>query len=119
MKVSFGLAQAAAYFQELMTGILKDFNFAIHLSRQYNNLQQNPLGTPFTHQNGLLKTQISQPFHEEEQVQLLLQRNLVSGTYPKCYRYQTFTFQDTCHKKQTNTNYTQTSKSFSRTSQIL
>ena len=29
LKVPFGLAQAPAYFQELMTGILKDFNFAI------------------------------------------------------------------------------------------
>ena len=29
IKIPFGLAQAPAYFQELMTGILKDFNFAI------------------------------------------------------------------------------------------
>ena len=29
IKVPFGLAQAPVYFQELMTGILKDFNFAI------------------------------------------------------------------------------------------
>ena len=29
MKVPFGLSQAPAYFQELMTGILKDFPFAI------------------------------------------------------------------------------------------
>ena len=29
VKVPFGLAQAPAYFQELMTGILKNFNFAI------------------------------------------------------------------------------------------
>ena len=29
MKVPFGLAQAPAYFQELMIGILKDFNFTI------------------------------------------------------------------------------------------
>ena len=29
MKLPFGLAQAPAYFQELMTGILKDFNFTI------------------------------------------------------------------------------------------
>ena len=29
VKVPFGLAQTPAYFQELMTGILKDFNFAI------------------------------------------------------------------------------------------
>ena len=28
VKVPFGLAQAPAYFQELMTGILKDFPFA-------------------------------------------------------------------------------------------
>ena len=29
VEVPFGLAQARAYFQELMTGILKDFSFAI------------------------------------------------------------------------------------------
>ena len=29
VKVPFGLAQAPAFLQELMTGILKDFNFAI------------------------------------------------------------------------------------------
>ena len=29
IKVSFGPVQAPAYFQGLMTGILKDFNFAI------------------------------------------------------------------------------------------
>ena len=29
VKVPFGLPQAPAYFQELMTEILKDFNFAI------------------------------------------------------------------------------------------
>ena len=29
VKVPFGLAQALAYFQELMTGILKDFSFVI------------------------------------------------------------------------------------------
>ena len=29
IKIPFGLAQVPAYFQELMTGILKDFNFVI------------------------------------------------------------------------------------------
>ena len=29
IKVPFGLTQAPPYFQELMTGILKDFNFTI------------------------------------------------------------------------------------------
>ena len=33
VKVPFCLAQAPAYVQELMTGILKDFNFAVSLSR--------------------------------------------------------------------------------------
>ena len=32
VKVPFGLAEVPAYFQELMTGILKDFNFAIAYS---------------------------------------------------------------------------------------
>ena len=32
VKVPFGLAQAPAYFQELTTGILKDFDFAIAYS---------------------------------------------------------------------------------------
>ena len=29
IKVPFGLVQAPAYFQELMTGVLKDFSFAV------------------------------------------------------------------------------------------
>ena len=29
IKVPFGLTEAAAYFQELMTGVLRDFSFAI------------------------------------------------------------------------------------------
>ena len=29
INIPFGLAQVPAYFEELMTGILKDFNFAI------------------------------------------------------------------------------------------
>ena len=37
-------------------------------------------------------------------MQLLFQRNLISRTYPKCYRYQTFTFQDTCHTTHATTN---------------
>ena len=32
IKVPFGLAHAPAYFQELMNGILKDFNFMIALT---------------------------------------------------------------------------------------
>ena len=66
MKVPFGLAQAPAYFQELMTGILKDFNFAIAYLDNIILFRQR---TPFTHQNGIQKTQIGKPFHEEKEVQ--------------------------------------------------
>ena len=38
VKVPFGLAQAPAYIQELMTGILKDFSFAIAYLDWYNNI---------------------------------------------------------------------------------
>ena len=53
VKVPFGLAQAPAYFQELMTGILRDFSLCNSLSRQHNNIQQNTPGTPLTYQNGI------------------------------------------------------------------
>ena len=82
MKVPFGLAQAPAYFQELMTGILKDFNFTIAYPDDIIIFSKNPSGAPLTHQNGLPKTQISQPFHEKEQMQLLFQRDPVSRTHP-------------------------------------
>ena len=54
VKVPFGLAQGPAYFQELMTNILKDFNFNFcsSLSGQHHNIQQNPRRTPDTHQSG-------------------------------------------------------------------
>ena len=52
VKVLFGLAQAPAYFQELMTGILKDFPIAIAylddiiiFGRQHRNT--------FTHLHGI------------------------------------------------------------------
>ena len=41
VKVPFGLAQAPAYFQELMTSILKDFNFAVAYLDDTHNIQQH------------------------------------------------------------------------------
>ena len=79
MKAPFGLAQAPAYFQELMTGYFKGFQLCNSLSRWHNNIQQNTPGTPFTHQNGLQKTQISKPFHGRRASAIsCLQRNSVS-----------------------------------------
>ena len=53
IKVPFGLAQTPAYFQELMTGILKAFAFTIANLRQNNNIQQDSRGTSITHQEGI------------------------------------------------------------------
>ena len=92
MKVPFGLAQAPAYFQELMTGILKDFNFTIAYLDDIIIFSKTPQEHLLHIRMVFKKTQISQPFHEKEQVQFLLQRNSVPRTHPQCYRYQTFTF---------------------------
>ena len=108
MKVPFGLAQAPAYFQELMTGILKDFNFPIAYLDDIIIFSKTPQ-EHLLHIRMVFKTEISQPFHKEERVQFLLQRNSVSRTHPQCYRYQTLTCQDTCHTTHPTTNYTQTS----------
>ena len=115
MKVPFGLAQAPAYFQELMTGILKDFPFAIAYLDDIIIFRK----TPLTHQNGIQKTQIGKPLREEKQVQLLLQRNTISRTHPQCYRYQTTSCLDTCHTTHANTDDTQTSHSLPWLSGIL
>ena len=50
VQVPFGLAQAPAYFQELMTGVLKRFSLCtIAYLDDVNNIQQNTPGTPLTH----------------------------------------------------------------------
>ena len=48
VKVPFGLAQAPVYFQELMTGILKDFNFAIAYLDDIIIFSKTPQNTFYT-----------------------------------------------------------------------
>ena len=49
MKVPFRIAQAPAYFQELMTLYSKGFQLCNSLSRQHNNIQQkHPRNTFYT-----------------------------------------------------------------------
>ena len=88
VKVPFGLAQAPAYFQELMTGILKDFNFAIAYLDDIIIFSKTPQECLLHIRMVFEQTQISKPFHEKEQVQFFLQRNSISRTHPQCYRYQ-------------------------------
>ena len=59
IKVPFGLTQAPAYFQELMTGILKDVNFTIAYLDDIIIFSTTPSGAPLTYQEGIQKTQIS------------------------------------------------------------
>ena len=91
VKVPFGLAQAPAYFQELMNGILKDFPFAIAYLDDiiiFSNTPQEHL----SHIHMVFKkTQVSKPLYEEKQVQFLLQRNSIFRTHSQCYRHKTTT----------------------------
>ena len=66
IKVPYGLAQAPAYFQELMTGILKDLNFTIAYLDDIIIFSKSPQKHLSHIREGLQKTQISQPFHEKE-----------------------------------------------------
>ena len=119
IKGPFGLAQAPAYFQELMTGILKDFNFTI----AYLNdiiIFSKTLQEHLSHIRKVFeKLKSAKLSMKKRKRQLLFERNQVLGTHFKCYRYQTPTIQDTCHKIHATTNHTQTSSSFSWISQIL
>ena len=120
VKVPFGLAQAPAYFQKLMTGILKDFNFTIaYLDDDIRIFSKTPQEHLLHIRMVFKKTQIGKHFHKGKQVQFLLQRNSVSRTHPQCYRYQTLTCQDTCHTTYGTTIDTQTSQSLPWFGRIL
>ena len=56
VKVPFGLVQAPAYFQELMTGYTQGLPLCHSLSGQHHHLQYDTTRTPFTHSHGIQKT---------------------------------------------------------------
>ena len=89
VKVLFGLAQAPAYFQELMTGILKDFPFAIAYLDDIIIFIKTPQEYLLHIRMVLKKTQVSKPLYEEKQVQFLPQRKSVFRTHSQCYRHKT------------------------------
>ena len=104
VKAPFGLDQAPAYFQELMTGILKDFSFAIAYLDDIIIFSK----TPQEHLSHI-RMVFEKLKLENLSMTLFLQRNSVSRTHLQCYRYQTTTCQDTCHTTHVTTNDTQTS----------
>ena len=62
VKVPFGLPQAPAYFQELMTGVLKDLPFA--MAYRHHHIQLYPRRTSTTHQDSLRETLPCQTINE-------------------------------------------------------
>ena len=118
VKVPFGLAQAPVYFQELMTGIVKDFPFAIAYLDDIIIFSKTPQ-EHLSHIRMVFKYSNQKSLHEEKQVQFFLQRNSVSGTHPQCYRYQATACQDTNHTTHVTTNDTQTSQTLPWLSGIL
>ena len=70
-KVPFGLAKEPAYFQELMTGILKDFNFTIAYLDDIIIFSKTP-EEHLTHIRMVSeKTPFSKPFNEAQQMSFL------------------------------------------------
>ena len=95
------------------------FQFCNSLFRLHHNIQQHSRRTSFTHQEGIQETTISQTLHENEQMQLLFQGNLVFRVHSKCHRDLTTTIKNTCHTTYATTHYTQTSLSISWISWLL
>ena len=91
VKVPFRLAQAPAYFQELMTSILKDFPFAIAYLDDIIIFSK----TPQKHLSHICmvfeKLQISKPLNEEKQMQFFLKGNTIFGSHSQCYWHMTST----------------------------
>ena len=90
VKVLFRLAQAPAYFQELMTGILKDFPFAIAYLDNIIIFSK----TPQEHLSHicLVFEKLSKPLNEEKQMQFLLEGNTIFRPHSQCYWHMTTTF---------------------------
>ena len=119
IKVPFRLAQAPAYFQELMTGILKDFHFAIaylddiiifsktpqvhlsHIRKVFKNLISAKLSMKMSKHNFFSK-----------EIQYLGHILSATGIRP-------LPFKDTCHTTHATINYAQASSSFSWVSWLL
>ena len=115
VKVPFRLAQAPAYVQEMMTSILKNFNFALAYLDNIIIFSKN-----IFHTSGSYLRNYGQPIlHENEEMQLLFQRNPVFRTHFKCQRDLTTTIKNTCHTPYATTHYTQTSSSLSWISWLL
>ena len=109
VKVPFGLAQAPAYFQELMTGILKDFPFAIAYLDDIIIFSKTPQEHLSHIQMVFEKLKSANLSMKKSKCSFFLQRNSVFRTHSQCYRHKATTCQNSCHTTYVTTNDTQTS----------
>ena len=111
MKVPFGLDQAPAYFQELMTGILKDLPFTIAYLDDIIIFSKTPQ-KHLSHIRMVFKKVRSTNLSMKKSKCCFVQRNSVPMMHPQCHRYQTTTCQNTSHTTHVTTNDTQTIRAF-------
>ena len=99
IKVSFWLTQAPAYFQELMTGVLKDFPFAIAYLDDIIIFSRMAEGHLDHIRQGFKNIKECSLINETQQMPLLFQRDPVPWTHSKHHRHQTTTIKDLSHQK--------------------
>ena len=106
VKVPFGLAQAPAYFQELMTGTLKDFPFA----KAYLDDTIIFSKTPQEHLSHICmvfeKLKSANLPMKKSKCSFFSKKDSVFGTHSQCYRHKATTCQNSCHTKHATTNNT-------------
>ena len=118
-KVPFGLAQAPAYFQELMTGIVKDFDFAIAYLDDiiiFSTTAEEHLSH--------IKPSFSEVMHcktlnEVQQMSFLYEGNTIPRTHLQHQGHSTITIKNSSHPEHASTQNAQTSSHPSWFSRIL
>ena len=108
VKVPFWLAQAPAYFQELMTGILKDFNFAIAYLDDiiiFSKTAEEHLSHIKQDFEKLCTAKLSMNFS----ICHFFQRNTILRTHSQHQGHLTTTFKNTSHPEYASTQNAQTS----------
>ena len=119
VKVPFRLTQAPAYFQELMTGILKDFPFTIAYLDDIIIFSK----TPQEHLSHIHKV-----FEKLETANLSMKKSKCNffskeiqyfGSHSKHYWHTTITLWNTCNSTHESTNNTEASQGLPWTGRIL
>ena len=103
IKVHFGLTQAPAYFQELMTSSLKDFNFAIAYLDDIIIFSKTVDGASFSHQTRLWEIMHCKTLNEVQQMSFLYEGNTIPRTHPQHQGHLTITIKNSSHLEHAST----------------